>query len=120
MKRQTIYFFVILIALIFIVGGYRYYQYMVEKNFVLELNVICHPENENCFSSSDPDINFGQNPYEKVEIIAKYAPKCLEEHTCNDFSCLPSLDNGKCKITYCSEAIKVDGEECVGPNINNN
>lgn len=120
MKKTTIYFFIIAFLLIFIVGGYRYHQYIIDKNFILELNTICNSEKENCFISSDPGINFGQNPYEKVYIIAQYAPKCLEEHSCDSFSCPVSLDSSKCKIFYCSEDSKSDREECASPNININ
>ena len=95
---------------------YRYYQYAVVKNFVLEVNTICNSKLESCFDASE-DLSFGQNPYKKVSIIAHYAPKCLENHDCESFSCSEDLKNiSQCKITYCSDDTKVDGESCLADN----
>ena len=108
-------FFITIPLLIVVVIGYRYYQYIIQKNFILEVNTICNPQIENCFDAID-DLSFGQNPYEKVSVLAKYAPKCLEEHNCEGFSCQAGLDTNFCLITYCSDETKVDGEECTNQN----
>jgi hypothetical protein len=115
MKNNFNYVVIVFILIILIVGGYRYYQYINEKNFILEVNTICDSQTESCFDASE-DLSFGQNPYEKVSILAKYAPKCLEEHTCDSFSCSAGLTANQCEVTYCSDDTKVDGEECTGLN----
>ena len=110
--------FAIIITIMF-VGSYRYYQYMIERNFIISVNTICDQQNESCFSSS-PDLSYGQNPYKKITLTANYAPKCLEEHNCDSFFCPSILEKSSiCEITYCTDDTKEDGEECVGP-INKN
>lgn len=104
--------------MIVLTSGYRYYQYEIKKNFIIKLNTICDPNISNCFTAESEDINFGQDPYEKVSIVAKYAPVCLEEHICDHFLCPPDLVTSKCVITYCSEDTISDGESCIN-NINN-
>lgn len=107
------YFFALVIICISLIVGYRFHQYMVERNFVIEVNTTCDSKVENCFSASE-DLSFGQNPYKKVKIIAHYAPKCLEEHNCESFTCPNDVGNSsECEITYCSNDTKVDGEECL-------
>jgi hypothetical protein len=103
----------IFIIVILLVGGYRYYQYMIKKNFILEMNTICDVKTEKCFSPS-PDLGFLDTPYKKVSIIANLAPRCLEEHNCESFSCSNISDDPNiCAITYCSDDTKDSGEECL-------
>jgi hypothetical protein len=111
-RRNTKVFFIFLVCLILIAVGYRFKEYLIDRSFILELNTVCDPKMENCFNSTT-DLSFGQNPYEKVKITASYAPKCLEEHDCDNFSCPTVLKNTEvCEITYCSDTTKVDGENC--------
>jgi len=118
MKKNIKYLILITPILFLIVSLYRFEQYMVNKNFVIDVNTLCDPSTENCFDSTN-DLSFGQNPYKKVEIIARYAPKCLEEHTCESFVCPDNLNNpNDCIITYCSAETKVDGESCVNDKYN--
>ena len=119
-KRDLNYLIVAIIFIIVFVGGYRYYQYMIERNFTIEVNMICDSQTKNCFTSSN-DLGYGQDPYEKVTLTARYAPQCLEEHTCDSFSCPSILEKSSiCEVTYCSNDTKDDGEECMGPQINKN
>lgn len=114
-KNNLSYFIAVIILIILLIGSYRYYQYMVERNFVIEVNTICDPQKDTCFSATD-DLSYGQNPYEKLTLTARYVSQCLEEHTCNSFSCPRVLEKSSiCEVTYCSDDTKIDGEECVGP-----
>ena len=92
---------------------------MIDRNFILEINTICDSKANGCFSATDY-LSYGQNPYEKVTVTARYAPVCLEEHNCDSFSCPEVLQKDSiCEITYCSNDNKDDGESGVGP-INKN
>ena len=118
MRNNFNYVILIITIIMFLTGGYRYYQYIIKQNYILEINTICDSNISNCFTSSE-DLSFGQNPYEKVNIVERYAPKCLEEHNCNSFSCPLGLSSDLCEITYCSNDTKADGEECINKVITN-
>jgi hypothetical protein len=101
------------------VGGYRYYQYVIKKNFILEINTTCDPKTEKCFSPST-DLGFFDTSYKKIRIIENYAPKCLEEHSCESFNCPNNWQNTNiCQTTYCSDDTKNEGEECLNETVNN-
>lgn len=91
--------------------GYRYYDYFIAKNISLYAFTPCSPDIENCFISSEESayFEFQLEPYKKIEILDKYAPTCLEEHTCENFSC-DGIES--CIVTYCSEETLEDGEYC--------
>lgn len=95
-----------------IVIGYRYQQYLLTKNYTLEINTICNPRAERCFKldGADSSVDPESASYKKVDILAQYAPACLEEHTCTDFSC---AGISQCTITYCATDTIVDGESCI-------
>jgi hypothetical protein len=109
MKKYPVGIFVIVILGFACIAGYRYKDYVIDRNFVLSVNTICDPSSELCF---DPvtDYSFNDFPYKKVEIIAKNAPPCLEEHMCESFSC-DNIDG--CTVIYCSEETKWEGELCL-------
>ena len=96
---------------IFVILGFRYHQYIISENFILYLNGPCDVSIESCFvwdcDILDPECD--ASPYKKIEIIAKDAPACLEEHVCEEFSC-NGLDN--CRATYCSEDTLEEEERC--------
>lgn len=102
-----------MVLVIAAVVAYRYYDYVVERNFTLDVYTNCDPTAHSCFNLTDPSLGYGfeDGPYEKVNITAKYAPACLEEHTCSSFSCA-GISESKCSITYCSADTLSDGEAC--------
>lgn len=94
------------------VVGYRYQQYVFERNFTLQVNGPCDPATNTCFiSDCSPEVDpaCDTTPYEKILVTANEAPACLEEHTCTDFSC-----EGKtgCEIAYCDADSVEGGEQC--------
>lgn len=108
----------ILLACVFLaiagIAAYRYQQYVVDKNYLLEVNAPCDVTTHSCFTSDcspQDDLSCPPGPYEKVEIRKAVAPACLEEHTCTSFAC-PA--GGTCAITYCSSDSLEDGEHCSG------
>lgn len=108
-KSAKIFIFFILI-LFLVVAGERYLEYIHNKNFEILVNTSCQLGEQGCFVAdceAGPDCD--QTPYKKVSILAKEAPKCLGEHTCENFTC-SGLES--CEITYCSEETLEDGEKC--------
>jgi hypothetical protein len=111
MSKLSKYLFAIMVLALLCVAGYRYYEYINQRNFLLDVNVSCNPETESCFVAdceSGPDCD--ETPYKKVEIIAHDAPACLEEHSCETFSCSGLVN---CTVTTCSDNSLADGEKCV-------
>ncbi len=106
-------FFILLIAcLVAAVTGVSYYRYVVERNFVIQVNTACNPSAEQCFiSDCSPadDLSCPVGPYKKIDILDAGAPPCLEEHSCSDFTC---GGIASCNETYCSSENLGDGESC--------
>lgn len=105
----------ILFVIVSIVVGHSFLRYYVIKDYPLSVFTVCNPEAHNCFEVvEDTGLAFQSEPYAKVEITAMYAPSCLGEHSCSDFSC--DGVSGMCNITFCSEDTRESGEVCSGDN----
>jgi hypothetical protein len=116
-KKSVWCLYIFALLVVFVTIGYRCYQYIDNRNFVLEVNTICDPQIEKCFVQSS-DFGFLETPYKKVTIVASLAPRCLEEHTCEAFFCPTDLKNAyECQTIYCSDETKKEGEECSGESI---
>ncbi len=100
-------FIVVLLALS-IVGINRYRNYIFDRNFFIAVNVPCDVDIESCFDGSS-DSSFDDHPYKKILIKANQAPTCLQEHSCEFFSCV-GLNN--CEEVQCSERDIVEEEFC--------
>jgi hypothetical protein len=111
MSKLSKYLFIIMMLALLCVVGYRYYGYVYMKNFLIDVNAVCDPKRQSCFvADCDPaDSECDTTPYIKVELLAHDAPVCLEEHSCQTFSC-SGLSN--CTITTCSSESLSDGEKC--------
>ena len=119
MNKGTKLFLALIILATLLVVFNRYQQYIINRNFVLNIDTVCSPDIEKCFTmdcspADDPECD--DTPYKKVEILEINAPKCLEEHNCSDFACDPG--DILCSITFCSDNVLEDGEKCV-ESINN-
>lgn len=115
MKKDLKYILVALFVVIAIIAIHRYEQYVLSRNFLLEVNSSCSPGEGNCFvadCSPQDDPSCDLTPYKKIEILARNAPKCLEEHNCEAFSC-KGATSGNCQITYCSDDTREEWERCV-------
>lgn len=112
-KRISEYGFLILVlCLVGFVVGVRYQQYVLERNFMVEVTTACDPFYNSCFTSSctpDDDPSCPPVPYKKVSIIAHDAPMCLLEHTCSSFECTTL----QCEILYCAEDVLDEAESCI-------
>jgi hypothetical protein len=113
MKNKLKHLLVLIILVVVFVIMYRYDQYIIKKNFILEVSISCDSSKETCFvmdCSVDIDPDCDKNPYKKIKISATYAPICLEEHTCDDFTC----DNlNDCSTLICSDDNKESWETCL-------
>lgn len=111
-KNKPIKFLMYLGLFILFLTGHNFARYFVFKDYPLNVFTACDPNRYVCFEkvADDPSFSFYSGPYLKVEISAKYAPSCLDEHDCVNFTCedIP----GFCKITYCSEEDLEEGEMC--------
>ena len=117
MAKNINWLIIVVVFILLAVVGYRFEQYYVLKNFTLEVNTSCNPEIDKCFVMDCQAGNPGcdTSPYKKVEILARDAPKCLEEHSCDNFVC--PVGSVKCSISYCSQSVLSDGETCVKPKV---
>ena len=110
MNKLTKYFNIIILSIIVLVFCYRFYDYRIKENYFIEVNAPCDISTEKCFQS-DGTANNDAGPYKVVDILKKYAPDCLEEHSCQDFTC--SVDSKYCTIRYCDVNTNKEGEKCV-------
>lgn len=103
---------IIVFALVLLVAGYRYQQYVIERNFVIHVNAPCDGRQAKCFVSDcspEDDLSCPAGPYKKVDVLSSIAPACLQEHTCEQFVCAGLAG---CEETFCSEDIVDAGETC--------
>ena len=114
MNKNTKYFLILIALILLVVTGYRYKEYVIDKNFLLKVNTSCNPETEKCFIADESlvDENSDNPPYKKVEVMYRDAPLCLEEHDCTNFSCATGLNENECRVVYCSQDSLEDGEKC--------
>lgn len=114
MGKNPTYFLLLAFLGLVAILGYRYDQYVLKQNYLLEVAVSCDPAAQSCFAvDCDPeDPECDATPYAKVTILAKDAPACLQEHSCESFSC-GSVES--CTETFCSEESLVEGEICAIP-----
>lgn len=111
-KGRGFYFGILFALLLLSVAANRYHHYIIREDFHLEANASCDPLQDRCFVSDcsvdDPECN--PSPYKKVHVLARNAPKCLEEHTCENFQCAPG--DATCAITYCDADNLEEWELC--------
>lgn len=101
---------VLLVLLSVIVG--RYQGYVVDGDFLLQTTTSCDPGEASCFvPDCQPGTDLSCEPYAKVEVLARDAPACLEEHACETFSC---EGRAGCSVSYCSDMALEAGERCMG------
>lgn len=104
----------VVFLIVFCVSFFRYYEYVVNKDFYVYATTTCDPTLRECFVYECLEEDCEEVPYAKVDILASEAPQCLLENSCEVFSC-----NGRtsCEITYCSEEHLEEGEICYSPTL---
>lgn len=110
-SRSTLTLIVFVLAIATIVG-YRYDQYVVQRDYLVDAAAPCDAAQQTCFvadCSSQEDAECDTTPYEKVELPGRLAPSCLLENSCEAFDCSTAND---CSVTYCTPDGAEDGETC--------
>jgi hypothetical protein len=90
-----------------------FFHYYLNKNYPVFSLTSCDPHVDSCFIANEGSANFpfAEKPYRKVEVVAKNAPLCLDEHTCTDFTC--GAGDSSCIITTCNSDSLEEGGHCV-------
>lgn len=111
MQRQTGIALVLILIGIAVVAGYRYYDFSVARNYHINAHVPCDPASELCFAAdcAPDDASCDATPYAKVQILAHEAPHCIEDNSCESFSC---DGYSSCTKTDCTADTLEDGEIC--------
>lgn len=107
------FFLYVIVTLIFIVGVFSYYRFMIKQDYMVGYEGVCDPatNTNKCFEGCNDDACTEKYYYSKM---VKYAPdlykECGEDITdCESASsCLPG-DQG-CSVTYCNS--EVNGDTC--------
>jgi hypothetical protein len=113
-KRTKILIPLLIIFFIFSVGA-KYYNFVVERNFIVTSEISCDLEIESCFvwdcdMESDPECDY--TPYKYISKNAKNVPYCnpYEEGECAELSC--DTNEQECEITLCTEETVGEEEYC--------
>lgn len=112
-ENKKTYFLFILGVFVLTLAGHNFARYYLKRDYVLQVFTQCDPGKYSCFEV-DPavsDLVFQTKPYKKVQIVAKHAPSCLDEHDCQEFYC--TKDDDTCQITYCSQDTIEGSEKCI-------
>lgn len=117
-----------LILGIFIIGSVAatYWRYMVKKDYVIQAQIDCDPETENCLvwrcdpaSTEEGEVCTGDTEtdiwyYKILNRNAKNIPDCdPAEEACTAYQCEPGEE--ACEITNCDSENAPEGEECSAP-----
>lgn len=107
---QNHFFFYTLAILIFIVGVFSYYRFMIRQDYMVGYEGVCDPATETCFVGCEDDECTEEYYYSKM---VKYAPdlykECGEDITDCEMAnaCLPG--DRDCSVTHCDPM--TDGDD---------
>jgi len=112
-KIRNHFFFYILATLIFVVGVFSYYRFIIKQDYMIGFEGVCDPvaNTNKCFAGCEDDACTKEYYYLKM---VKYAPdlyrECGEDITdCESAnSCLPG--DHDCSETYCNP--EDEGDTC--------
>lgn len=114
MDRKSKILLSILLILLVVSAAYKFYVFVIERDYVIAAEVSCDPSEEPCFvwncSLEDPECD--QTPYKYITKNAKNAPVCdpyTEE--CNELVC--EAGEPECEYTVCSEETLSEEEFCL-------
>lgn len=108
-KFLTWTFILIVIAAV----GWSYYNFIIERNFIVHNYAECDPTKESCFMWCE-DGECEDDYYAKITKSARDIPICNEAlEECEPLIC--ELGEIGCEVIYCSEDMLDEGEICTNP-----
>lgn len=114
MDKKSRYLLYLLIILLVGSAIYKFYKFVIERDFIITAEISCDPEVENCFiwDCDIADEECDQSPYKYITKNAKNAPLCdpYTDEGCEELFCSPG--EADCEITICSEDELGDEEIC--------
>jgi hypothetical protein len=123
MDKKSLLLIILVGMIVVVIAVVKYLQFYVYQDFTFSTQVDCDPSIESCFQLLEENrdeetvtIYYDGSPYKYVEMPATIAPACLEETTCQDFTC--DQVGGGCETYFCDvndeESYDPEWEECVG------
>jgi len=120
MDKKSKILIVIFFALVVILAVWKFYVFVVKKDFIITNHISCDPTYESCFATicEEGDTECDTEPYKKIEKNAKNIPLCDKNDptNCEELTCGQSEPD--CVIILCSEETSEDGEKCTEPSDN--
>lgn len=126
LDRKSKILFIVIGVLIAGSVAVTFWRYMVKRDYIIESQIDCDPETENCFVwQCDPmSLEEGEKCtgvpdndiwyYKILNRNAKNIPNCdPKDENCTAYQCDPG--ESKCEITNCSPDSLKSGEECSTP-----
>ncbi len=98
----------------FLVVGYSFYSFYLQKDFNFIVEVYCDPNEKTCFKRDCSDLKMC--PPNGLIVFNRYTIKASDFSMCKDEDCYRSCEDGiiDCKPIGCS-ANEEMGESCVSP-----
>lgn len=122
MDKKNKIFFWIFFTLIAVVVTVTFSKYFILKDYYIQAQADCDPAVSACFvSTCDPttDSTCSQDPAQQTSYYKLVTKKAYDIPLCdpNDEKCqaLECLSGQDCKVEFCAEATKPEGEECNDP-----
>jgi len=108
------FFYYLLLTFFLITGGFSYFRFVIQNDYVVSYEGECDPAVESCFVGCEDDGCTEEYFYSKVQ---KYAPDVIREcggyvTDCPEANICFPIDQ-ECSITYCDP--ETDGSDCSEP-----
>jgi hypothetical protein len=111
MRHSNVLFYGVLLTLLLISGGAKYYKYMILRDYSIITTTTCNPKVESCFVDTCEEANCFPEPYKYLEKKAHEFNSCNPyEQECPREEC--SIELG-CIEILCSEETLSEEERCV-------
>lgn len=122
MDKKTLSFFILFGLIIATTAGWKYYVYVIKKDFQIIGEISCNPTQEKCFAREceSEDCESDYEYYKKISKNAQNIKNCsTDDSECNPLFC--EIGELNCTITSCDSSTKEEGEQCNNEieNINN-
>ncbi len=101
----------IILALLILSGGAKYYKYMVLRDYSIITTTTCDPKIESCFIDTCTEAGCLSEPYKYIEKKAYEFNSCNPyEQDCPNETCLSEVG---CIEILCTESTLSEDERCI-------